>query len=108
VRRHVAEQLYITLLSMEPEQLQGMPSDDGAPTAAPCSNDAEAAQELLLETCWDGGLDEARAARDKLAELLRVPAPSMKVRAGGGGGRAAVRDENESYAALLDDFARGL
>ncbi len=70
--------------------------------------EAEAAQELLLGTPWDGDLDGARAARDALAAALHVPVPATRAAApaGGAGGKKAVRDEYASYQALLDDFAR--
>ena len=109
VRRHTAEQLYLQMLAMEPEQLPGSSAHSGAAPAAPVSaEDLEQAQELLLTTCWDGDLDAAKAARDSLATLLRVPLPAMKVAAPGAAGAGkAVRDENASYAALVMDFHRG-
>lgn len=43
------------------------------------------------------------------AVCLQVAMPVMKTTgAAGAGGRKAVRDENASYQALLDDFARGV
>eukprot|EP00955_Chlamydomonas_euryale_P040588 351761-Chlamydomonas_euryale.AAC.3 len=93
---------------MDAAELPGMPSDDGTPAPAITDDALEQLQATLLSTCWDGSADEARAARDALAALLRVPAPVMKAVNKGAGARQQGRDENESYAALLDDFARGL
>lgn len=116
VRRHTAEQLYLQMLAMEPEQLPGSSAHSGtaeqgggaAPAAPVSAEDLEQAQELLLTTCWDGDLDAAKAARDSLAALLRVPLPAMKAAAPGAAGAGkAVRDENASYAALVMDFHRG-
>ena len=121
VRRHTAEQLYLQLLSMEPDQLLGglvaaAEPGMGAPEPPGCmsAEDLERVQELLLGTSWDGDLDAAKAARDVLAGLLRVPVPAMKAAAAGAGGAAvaaagrAVRDENASYGALLADVSRGM
>ena len=121
VRRHTAEQLYLQLLSMEPEQLLGgavatAEPGTGAPEPPGCvsAEDVERVQELLLGTSWDGDLDAVKATRDVLAGLLRVPVPAMKAAAAGAGGAAAasagrvVRDENASYGALLADVSRGM
>ncbi|KAL6757954.1 armadillo-type protein [Haematococcus lacustris] len=101
VRRFAAEQLYLALLTLEPGETGG--PGTGIPEAA-----AESAQELVLETTWDGTMEEAKSARDSLAQLLQVPLPVMKAPAATGVIKQKVRDENESYQALLDDFARGV
>ena len=122
--------MYLQLLTTELEQLVGAGADSGAggvapsvgPQQAACASssggegtisgeDLEQAQELLLTTSWDGDLDNAKAARDTLSGLLRVPVPAMKAAAPsaavGGTGAKAVRDENASYGALVMDFHRG-
>jgi len=40
--------------------------------------DLDAAVEILSESCWDGSLQEARAARVGLYALLGMPAPVSK------------------------------
>ena len=127
-RRHATEQLYLQLLSMEPGQLLGPAitsvgaKSEVAMTPAASSSvlgpeDFERCLELLLGTSWDGDLEEARAARDALSALMRVPVPLTKAAgtgtaggavAAGGGRRTAVRDENASYGALLSDVSRGM
>ena len=122
-RRHAAEQLYLQLLSMEPGQLLGpvitpvgAKSEVAITTASSVlgPEDFERCLELLLGTSWDGDLEEARAARDALSALVRVPVPLTKAAGTGtasgaiGGRRTAVRDENASYGALLSDVSRGM
>ncbi len=107
VRRHAAEQLYVQLLAVEAQD--GMDGDGAAGDALRLERNAEAVCDLLLVTAWDGDLEAAKAARDEIAALVGVAVPKMKAPAAGAGGRggAAGRDENASYQALLDDFARG-
>ncbi|KXZ49841.1 hypothetical protein GPECTOR_19g292 [Gonium pectorale] len=112
VRRHSAEQLYLQLLaldtSLEPPAATSTTKGSAAPPPPPLESVAEAACDQLLLTGWDGDLDAAKAARDQLAGLLGVEVPRMKAPAAGAVGKqAATRDENASYQALLDDFARG-
>ncbi|GLI66672.1 hypothetical protein VaNZ11_010602, partial [Volvox africanus] len=103
VRRNAAEQLYLQLLALD--------TSNPAPTTSgtPLEQVAEAACDLLLSSPWDGELDAAKAARDELAALVGVTVPKMKAPAVATGRMvaAAVQDENASYQALLDDFARG-
>lgn len=108
VRRHAAEQLYVQLLAVEAQD--GTDGTDGADgDALRLERNAEAVCDMLLVTAWDGDLDAAKAARDEIAALVGVAVPKMKAPAAGTGGHggAAGRDENASYQALLDDFARG-
>ncbi|KAG2492086.1 hypothetical protein HYH03_009582 [Edaphochlamys debaryana] len=118
VRRHSAEQLYLQLLALDdttPTTSSTSAAPSSTPTSAPApplEAVAEAACDVLLGTCWDGDLDPAKAARDQLAALVGVTVPKMKAPAGAGpggpgGAKGQVRDENASYQALLDDFARG-
>jgi hypothetical protein len=118
VRRHTAEHLYLQLLTMEAAQLLGACSAEGAAafaavpvgTSTVSEKDMEQAQEVLLQTTWDGELEQAKTARDILSKLLRVPVPAMKAnsKADAMQRSAVVRDENASYNALISDVSRGL
>lgn len=110
VRRYAAEQLYTMLLTFEP--------------AADCSQDVEAAMELISATAWDGPLAAVRPARAQVFRLFGLPEPVALPAAaaaaegsGRGGGQqnggpaaaaAAGVDENASYQALLTHNLRGL
>ena len=61
VRRHAAEQLYISFLGRED-------AGDGQ-EAAP---DYEQAADLLLSVAWDGPLEEVVQSKQELAELLQL------------------------------------
>lgn len=61
----------------------------------------------MLEATWDGDMDAVKEARAQLSQLLQVPIPAMKAPTAGAA-KKVVRDENASYQALLDDFARGV
>ena len=61
VRRHAAEQLYISFLGRED-------AGDGQ-EAAP---DYEQAADLLLSVAWDGPLEEVVESKQELAELLQL------------------------------------
>ena len=107
-RRHAAEQLYLQLLSMEPSQLLGpvitsvgarsevamIPASSSSSSSSSSSvlgpEDFERCLELLLGTSWDGDLEEARAARDALSALVRVPVPLTKVAGAGPAGGAVA------------------
>jgi hypothetical protein len=65
VRRAVAEQLYIRLMTLEEH-----------PRWAGCALDAAA--DVLAESLWDGPMAGAKAARAGLYPLLRVEAPEAK------------------------------
>ena len=65
MRRHVAEQLYLALLALEP-------ADTGAPEGGVCEEAAAAAQEEVVGTAWDQDVGTSKAARDRLAELLQA------------------------------------
>ena len=115
VRRHAAEQLYLQLLALDTSSPHPTTASY-SPTAAPASpppppppleSVSDAACDLLLATAWDGDMEPAKAARDALAALVGVPVPKMKAPAASARAAAAPRDENASYQALLDDFARG-
>ncbi len=110
VRRHAAEQLYLQLLALDTsaagaDPAAGEAAGGGEGVALEAVSDA--ACELLLATAWDGDADAAKQGRDALSVLVGVPVPKMKAPAAGAAARAAPRDENASYQALLDDFARG-
>ena len=71
--------------------------------------------DILASTAWDGAaLDAVTAARGRLIALLGLDPPKVKHRTSSGQpalSKAAMRgnaDENASYQALVDDFARGL
>ncbi|EFJ45543.1 hypothetical protein VOLCADRAFT_94333 [Volvox carteri f. nagariensis] len=127
VRRNTAEQLYLQLLALDSSSAvstagaatttttNGSDAESAAGLTAAASSGgppsleqvAEAACDLLLLTSWEGDLDAAKAARDELAALVGVTVPKMKAQAAAGRVAAVARDENASYQALLDDFARG-
>ncbi|KAG2446099.1 hypothetical protein HXX76_000699 [Chlamydomonas incerta] len=112
VRRHAAEQLYMQLLAMDTASAldsAAAPATSSAatPPPPPLESVSDAACELLLATAWDGDMEAAKAARDALAALVGVAVPKMKAPAASAKAAAASRDENASYQALLDDFARG-
>jgi hypothetical protein len=147
VRRHAAEQLYLALLAAEDFGLdqdaadcEGMEGgaraaggeaggeasavEAGAPAGwrLPAFEDGlEAAQDVLLTSPWDGPLDEAKAARGRLAQLLRVEvrarpagaglndaaAAAKRAAAAAAAAAVAARDQYTSYQSLLDDAARG-
>lgn len=114
----MAEQLYLQLLTMEAEQLLGPALDDagqhGGSATVVSKDDFDRCQELLLVTSWDGDLEEVKASRNMLSVLVKVPVPAIKASSAAGGPcgtgtrRAAVRDENASYGALLSDVSRGM
>jgi hypothetical protein len=64
-------------------------------------------QDILRAQCWDtGNMDEVKAARLRVISLLELPAPvasKVVMMKSVGPGQA-----DESYQALLNDFARGL
>lgn len=62
VRRAVAEQLYIRLMTLEEH-----------PPWAGCALDAAA--DVLAESLWDGPMPGAKSARAVLYPLLRLEAP---------------------------------
>ncbi|BBN05956.1 tubulin-specific chaperone D [Marchantia polymorpha subsp. ruderalis] len=93
VRKVCAEQLYLLLLQMG-EQLVG--------------DSAEAALEVIGETCWDGPIDGITADRDQLYGLFRVEPPPRQLLLPSKSRNArqllasTLKDENESYSALVD------
>lgn len=65
----------------------------------------------LLEAAWDGPLEDVTLCREKLCEILQIKAPVRKQRASrkrDGMARVLMNDENASYKALVEDFARGM
>ena len=98
VRRWVAEQLYMRLLTFEDEE------DSGG-----C--DPEQLEEALCvvaDTKWDGlNVDQAKAERNRIYPCLGLEPPKVKAKAAAKGGGAegkgsAVQDENLSYRSLVD------
>lgn len=84
--------------------------------APPCCNDTHgtwpegtltALQDILRAQCWDAdNMEVVKEARLQVISLLGLPAPVAKravTKKTVGSGRA-----DESYQALLNDFARGL
>ena len=100
VRRWTAEQLYVRLV------------EDGSALARNGAQvHLDSALKLLLEIDWDQSLDApgcVRNSRNRVADLLGVKL-SEKVREGTRKKKkvkASVVDEFESYASLVDEFAR--
>lgn len=65
VRRHAAEQLYLALLALSPCETGG--AEGGITPDA-----ADAVQEVVLGTAWDGDMEGVKAARTTLAGHLQV------------------------------------
>lgn len=125
VRRAMAEQLYLQLLSVQAEAELSADAEAAAPAAAAAggsssssifaalpADDLEGALDVLLVSAWDGPLDDVRASREQLAALLHVEIKTRRVArvlAPGDGGKAmaAAASGGESYQSLLDDAARG-
>ena len=80
VRKCAAEQMYETLASAEPYEVggPGLVRDDGS------GQKAEECLAILAETAWndDAGLDCLKAKRERLRELLGLPAIVTPVKAG--------------------------
>jgi len=100
IRKFVAEQLYVVVLENEE-----VVAEDGR---------VDEVGELLLETAWDGELEEdvgkgVREVRNDLCALLGVQlsdkARSAKVKKGGVKGGKEV-DEHESYQSLVSTAGR--
>jgi len=100
VRSAVAERLYVATLGWDADEL----ASEGFP--ATLDDDAvEELQETLVSTPWGVDLMSARAARSPLYPALGIAPPATKAKAVVKGPAA---DENSSYAALVEDAARGL
>jgi hypothetical protein len=104
VRRCAAELLYTWAEFIQPPAAEAEEAEgDGW---------AQRAQAALEGAVWDGSVDVAKAARDQVARAMGVAVAAAKKPPAGAALRAAPRpgagrDENASYQALLDDFARG-
>lgn len=100
VRRHVAEHLYIELLTS---------SDEAICTAARSSE----ALRVLAACCWDGDLGTAKAARQQLYPLLGVTPPanvqakaaSWRQQTAHQGRAVPVGQQGSSYQQLVDTAA---
>ena len=95
VRKHIAEQFYLRLLSLEDEDACGGYDED----------ELEAAMEVVADTKWDGpSQEDIRAARLQVYPCFRIEPPQLKSKAAGGAAKAAAgaQDENESYRSLVD------
>ena len=93
VRKQTAETIYEKLLFQE----------ENPETAA--------LSQALLEAAWEGPLDQVTQNRDKIAGILRIKAPTRKIRKSrktDGRNDLSMTDENASYKALVEDFARGI
>ena len=126
VRRHTAEQLYLSLLALEAEH-EEEETEDSAQAGDPSQGTGKAstwlslapeviehALDCLLVSTWDGTLGDAKASRNGLATLLGVEVKSVVVGAGrsqadGAAGvrKMAMDSESTSYQSLLNDAARG-
>ncbi|GMH40040.1 hypothetical protein BSKO_07944 [Bryopsis sp. KO-2023] len=63
--------------------------------------------EVLLDTAWDGPINQVLVARAALCSIVGIEAPKRKKGADALLGKEAEVDEN-SYQALVADFARGI
>eukprot|EP00873_Tetraselmis_striata_P016212 jgi/Tetstr1/436476/TSEL_025304.t1 len=100
VRKFVAEQLYVSLLTRQDD------IDD-------IGDDAfEGIYDVLTGTVWDGSAAAAKEARAGIYPLLGMEPPKPKAGAEAAQAKRAeaerAADENASYAALLADAERGL
>ncbi|OEL30057.1 Tubulin-folding cofactor D [Dichanthelium oligosanthes] len=93
IRKAAADQVYLVLLQ----------NDDLIP-----SENMYKAQELLAETCWEGGVDEARRKRSEINEMagFRVPTSlkpeNQETRRTADAQSSVSTDENKSYSSLVD------
>ncbi|KAJ8450117.1 hypothetical protein Cgig2_033311 [Carnegiea gigantea] len=92
IRKASAEQVYLVLL-----QNGNLVSEDKM----------EKALEIISETCWEGGIEEAKQQRLQLYEIAGLdPGPILKststIPSRDGDRKQAVSDENASYAALVE------
>ena len=75
VRKHIAEQFYLRLLSLEDEDACGGYDED----------ELEAAMEVVADTKWDGpSQEDIRAARLQVYPCFRIEPPQLKSKAAGG------------------------
>lgn len=74
------------------------------------SAEISALSQLLLETAWDGSIDEVVVSQLKMSKILNVEVPIRKKKSkdADGSTTALLTDENASYRALVDDVARGM
>lgn len=116
VRRYMAEQLYIQMLSIQAEPEFEGPAAEAADAekgfAALPPEDLEAALDVLLISAWDGPIEQVRAAREELAAHLHLEIKTRRIaKASEDMSAWAVPKQNtaevESYQSLLDDAARG-
>ena len=91
VRKVCAEQVYL-LLIQRGDQILG-------------ADAVEMGLELIGETCWDGPVEGMIEKRNQLFDLLNLEKPAavdVHIHPADAPGRKKVmRDENQSYAALL-------
>jgi hypothetical protein len=95
VRKHVAEQFYLRLLSLEDEDECGGYDEE----------ELEMAMEVVADTKWDGpSQEDIRAARLQVYPCFRIEPPQLKAKAVGAAATATAgaQDENESYRSLVD------
>jgi hypothetical protein len=101
--------LYIEDLTKAEEILETVQEGPERETVLSKIADLEAACDTLLETKWSTPVNEVREHRDRLYGLLRVEKPAVTVGASSQvvGMRRKVetrlRDEHETYGALVDD-----
>jgi hypothetical protein len=120
VRRHTAEQLYLSLLALEAEhdeedaEHSSKSQQGNSCTWLSLSGEViDQALDCLLASTWDGTLADAKTARNGLAALLEVEVKSVVVAGGrvqaacAAGAMVVGRDEHASYQSLLNDAARG-
>ena len=70
-----------------------------------------ALSQALLEAAWDAPLENVMQSREKLCQILEIEAPvrkQRKTKKTDGMAKVLMDDENASYKALVDDFARGM
>lgn len=101
--------LYIEDLTRAEETAETLPEGPERNALRSRVADLEAACDLLLETKWSSPASESRNERNRLFELLKVDKPAAVVGTppvAAGVRKAAetkLRDENETYGALVDD-----
>jgi hypothetical protein len=87
VRKTTAEKLYVALMMVEEGEFD--------PAVV------ERAQSILTETLWDDDVTAARLERNKICDLLGVPAPKMKANSGAVK-KEKAKDDLDSYRDLVD------
>lgn len=105
VRKSTAENIYEQLLFMDAaSEVQESSQQNTFKTYIKDNNEL---MNLLLETAWDGALDDVLGARNKICDLIGIKYPIKIKKENIVMKKNIVEDENASYVSLVNDFERG-